>query len=266
MSKAPSSMTIMFEHQEIIEMLSDDEAGIVFKALFEYCQTGNAKDIQDCDRSVKMAFSVITRQLDRSISQYKTLCEKNSAAAKQRWDSTSSESERIEENTDVCTRISGDTQKCECINPDTKGIECIDNNAKNANSNPNPNCNPNPNPNCNPKEEAKKGKDEPCGSAHSPPSKSKPIRHKHGEYGHVLLTEEQYSKLIADFGESTIAEFIRKADEYVQMHGKTYRDYNLTIRNWISKDGVQRISAANELSDNSPSYDLNLMMKQDMKL
>lgn len=68
-------------------------------------------------------------------------------------------------------------------------------------------------------------------------SHSKAERHKYGEYNHVLLTDEQLKKLNEDFGNDTVALYIRKVDEYCQQTGKTYKDYNLTIRNWIGKDG-----------------------------
>lgn len=68
-------------------------------------------------------------------------------------------------------------------------------------------------------------------------SHSKAERHKYGEYKHVLLTDEQVKKLNEDFGSNTVALYIRKVDEYCQQTGKTYKDYNLTIRNWIGKDG-----------------------------
>lgn len=72
-----------------------------------------------------------------------------------------------------------------------------------------------------------------------PPKKSPPKaeRHKYGEYKHVLLTDEQVKKLNEDFCNDTVALYIRKVDEYCQQTGKTYKDYNLTIRNWIGKDG-----------------------------
>lgn len=60
--------------------------------------------------------------------------------------------------------------------------------------------------------------------------------HKFGEYNHVKLTEEQYNKLVAEYGESQTALYIQKVDEYCQQHGKPYKDYNLTIRKWIAKD------------------------------
>ena len=62
--------------------------------------------------------------------------------------------------------------------------------------------------------------------------KKKPEKHKHGEYGHVLLTDEQYAKLVADYGEKAVLDGIKNVDEYCQEHGRTYKDYNLTLRKW----------------------------------
>lgn len=72
----------------------------------------------------------------------------------------------------------------------------------------------------------------------SPPAKEP--RHKYGEYQHVLLTDRQYEKLKAEFGEEATAKYIRKVDEYCQQYGKKYSDYNLTIRNWMRGDGVAK--------------------------
>ena len=74
---------------------------------------------------------------------------------------------------------------------------------------------------------------------------SKPMRHKYGEYNHVLLTGEQRTKLINDFGIDKTNKYIKKVDEYCQEHGKTYNDYNLTIRKWLKKDNPQGNSKRN---------------------
>ena len=81
--------------------------------------------------------------------------------------------------------------------------------------------------------------------------KEKEVRHKHGEYGHVLLTEKQYQKLIADYGEDATGMAIKKVDEYCQQYGKRYTDYNLTLRKW-GYDGILKKngqSAAERLRD-----------------
>ena len=63
-----------------------------------------------------------------------------------------------------------------------------------------------------------------------------PARKKYGEYNHVLLTDEQYQKLVTDYSADKITEYIKKIDEYCQQYGKSYKDYNLTIRKWILSD------------------------------
>lgn len=69
-----------------------------------------------------------------------------------------------------------------------------------------------------------------------PPAK-KEIRHKYGEFGNVYLTDLQKEKLFKDFGETITKEYIDRADKYVQEFGKKYKDFSLTIRRWIEKDG-----------------------------
>lgn len=62
--------------------------------------------------------------------------------------------------------------------------------------------------------------------------KQKKVKHKYGEYGHVALTDEEYSRLISDYGEPGVKAGIDKVDKYCQKSGKTYRDYNLVLRDW----------------------------------
>lgn len=70
-----------------------------------------------------------------------------------------------------------------------------------------------------------------------PAPSPKPRFKKFGIYKHVNLTDEQYSKLISDYGERLTAEYIKRCDNYVQQSGKIYKDYNLTIRIWLDRDG-----------------------------
>ena len=60
----------------------------------------------------------------------------------------------------------------------------------------------------------------------------KEIKHKFGEYHHVLLTDSQYSRLVSDYGEQAVKDGIENVDRYCQKHGKTYKDYNLVLRDW----------------------------------
>ena len=61
----------------------------------------------------------------------------------------------------------------------------------------------------------------------SAPTHSKPAFHKHGEYKHIKLTDEQYSKLISDFGEPKTSEYIKRCENQPTIQGLSY-DFNDT--------------------------------------
>ena len=60
----------------------------------------------------------------------------------------------------------------------------------------------------------------------------KPIAHKYGEYGWVLLTDDQYNKLVADIGENNAKRCIAYVDESAQGTGNKnkWKDWNLVVR------------------------------------
>ena len=75
------------------------------------------------------------------------------------------------------------------------------------------------------------------------PRQRKVPRKKYGEYKHILLTEAQHAKLIEDYSESQIEGVIKKMDEWIQLKGKPYKDFNLAIRNWLKKDMAEQPKA-----------------------
>ncbi len=64
------------------------------------------------------------------------------------------------------------------------------------------------------------------------------IKHKHGEYKHVLLTDKQYQDL--QIKTKDVKEWIRKLDEYLQNTGKSYKDHHLTMLTWYRKDNKNK--------------------------
>lgn len=69
-------------------------------------------------------------------------------------------------------------------------------------------------------------------------SKSKPVRHKYGEYKNVLLSDDQLEKLKSEFPNDW-EQRIDRVSEYCESTGKTYKNYLATIRNWAKKDKTQ---------------------------
>jgi len=66
--------------------------------------------------------------------------------------------------------------------------------------------------------------------------KEKQPKHKHGEYSHVLLTDEQFLKLESDWGIEELERMIQKLDEGIEEKGYKYKNHNLTLRKWKSND------------------------------
>ena len=79
----------------------------------------------------------------------------------------------------------------------------------------------------------------------------KPQKHKHGEFNHVLLTDDEYSRLCDDYGPATAELYIKKVDEYCELSGKRYKNYNLAIRNtFMARDNVKPVKV-----NTDPGYD-----------
>ncbi len=70
---------------------------------------------------------------------------------------------------------------------------------------------------------------------HKPP---KVVRHKYGLYELVLLTDEDFEKLKAEFPHDYL-ERINRLDEYIASTGKKYKNHLATIRAWARKDKPQ---------------------------
>ncbi len=71
-----------------------------------------------------------------------------------------------------------------------------------------------------------------------------------GEYRHIKLTQEQYDRLVDDYSEKKITEYITKMDEWIQLKGKNpYKDFNLAIRKWLNRDNIAKGNEKNGKSD-----------------
>lgn len=62
-----------------------------------------------------------------------------------------------------------------------------------------------------------------------------PTRHEYGEYRNVLLSDEDLSKLQADFPNDW-QQRIERLSEYIATSGKAYKSHLATIRSWAKKD------------------------------
>lgn len=86
------------------------------------------------------------------------------------------------------------------------------------------------------------------------PAPSKPTRHKYGEYKNVLLSDEEYAKLVSEFP-NDYEQRIERLSGYIASSGKTYKNHLATIRNWAKRDGEKKT----QTGSGNPFFD---MLKQ----
>lgn len=63
----------------------------------------------------------------------------------------------------------------------------------------------------------------------------KDARHKYGAYGNVLLSDDDYGKLMAEFSADYLQR-IERLSEYMASSGKSYKNHLATIRSWARKE------------------------------
>ena len=247
------SFLIYLDYEEHFNLLSDEQIGQLMRAIMQYEKTGIVPEL---DGMVKMAFSFIKTQLDRDREKYSNIAERNKRIAEKRWSNnkkingksevpkstknTSGKSgipkstENADTDTDTDKDNDTDTDKdndilnkfnifsnfdenlqCDCISKSTKqkcerkSSYCI--NGKNY-------CNQH------------------SRSVISAMLEKQNKEKRYGEYQNVFFTEEQYAKLIEEFP-NDYKKRIQTLDDYIQTHGKKYKDCLATIRCWARKDG-----------------------------
>lgn len=85
------------------------------------------------------------------------------------------------------------------------------------------------------------------------------IKHKYGEYNHVLLTKIEYEKLHDDFPNAD--ELIKHLDEYIEMKGYKCKSCNLAIRKWVVQAVDEKNNRKLDNTKKEPNYNLDLFDK-----
>jgi len=67
-------------------------------------------------------------------------------------------------------------------------------------------------------------------------------RKKYGEFGHVLLDDDQYNKLYFSFGESKCNALIKKLDEGIEKKGYKYKNFYLAALDWAKSNDIKKRS------------------------
>ena len=79
--KKPAGFFTYFHHNAMIEHLTDEQAGRLYKALLIYGDEGEETYFDD-DRTCELAFIILKGEIDRNFERYAEICEKRSEAGK----------------------------------------------------------------------------------------------------------------------------------------------------------------------------------------
>ena len=69
--------------------------------------------------------------------------------------------------------------------------------------------------------------------------KKVPPTRAYGEFKNILLTDEDYKILIDRFGEGIVSDAIETAGNWIESHGKRYKNYRAFLQNWIKRDDTK---------------------------
>lgn len=183
--------------------LSDAEAGRFLKAVCYYAETGKIQSLSGNERILfAMALKQLKQDADRS-----TKISSVRAEAGRMGGLASKQNEAKEANESNCLQNEAKNSNCSIKNKELR-IKNIEEELKERDK----------------RENARSQKD---------------IKHRHGNFQHVFLTDDEYSRLKADF--SDCETLIQNLDDYLENNpSKHYANHNLTIRNWARRDAEKK--------------------------
>ncbi len=207
-SQGRDSFLVRNEMSDVVQRLTDEQAGQLFKAMIEYNKTGIEPEL---DSVLSLVFVLIKQSMDRNMAAYNKKCEQNKANIERRW-----------------AKAKGNTTVYEPIRTDTKAYL----------PDPDPDPDPDPYPDNSITESRSDSSNTPIPST---VKKDKPICHKYGEYNNVLLTDEQMEKVKKEFPQDW-GQRIERLSEYIASTGKKYKNHLATIRAWAKKETPQPVA------------------------
>ena len=74
--KKPAGFFTYFHHSAMINHLTDEQAGRVYKALLLYGDENIETDFDD-DQTCALAFIILKGEVDRNFERYSEMCERN---------------------------------------------------------------------------------------------------------------------------------------------------------------------------------------------
>ncbi len=240
---------IFHETEDMIEYMTDQQRGQLFRALLAYSRRGEL--IEDMDPVVMGSFYGIKASIDRYSEKYERRREINRRNGL-KGGRPSAEDEEQPEQTEETQWVNSPATGCE----KTPILNSSSSSNSSTSSNPNPNKNKNLNKNKNKESEEAQA----YASAHSP---------FRGMYENVFLTDEEYNALKEMFPDADSR--IDRLSEYLKVTGKGYVNHFAVIRKWAREDAKKAedraVDSRPEKTTGPDKRDLDAIFRlQDLKV
>ena len=201
-----------------IQELTDEEAGRLIKAVCKFAEDGKVEQPAGVER---ILFAMVVKQMKQDAEHAEKVSSVRAEARRGKGQMKSNDS--VENQ-----MLSNDINSYQLITNDNNENQMLSNDAiKNKELRTN-----------NSEQRIKNQEQESRVNARD----KKPIKHKRGQFQHVLLTDEEYGKLVDQFPEDFRMR-IQNLDNYLENNRKKHYDnHYLTILNWARKDATQQSS------------------------
>ena len=225
-----NSFVMYMSWATLLANLPEEQAGILIKAI---CAKQTGAEYEITDPVVSAMFSMIESQLDKDTAKYNETCRNRSDAGRKgnekRWTESQAVANDRKCDNDESQNIANGRKSDICDNTESQNVANVaDNESEYESENESESDTENESENEHPTGAKKKN------------ASARPARHKHGQFGHVLLTDDQFDALVAKHGSTETENAIRAVDEYCEQSGKTYRNYALVMEKWGYRSAAER--------------------------
>lgn len=193
-----TTFVLYTDWEDIIDELTDEEVGKLFKAIFAYVSHGDISHF-DGRSGLGVAFKTIRKQIDVNLKKYEETVEKRRKAANKRW-----------------KKSDGDMQSNA---NDANAFFALHNDNVNGNVNDNVNVNVNVNENGNERND----------NVNDNVSPSAP------DFSAVELSDDQLGSLVSFSSQKLVDEYVKKARDWQIKHHRKYKEPFKTIKGWIEE-------------------------------
>ena len=199
--------------------LDELAVGTIVKAI---CAKKDGLEYTVTDPILSSIYGMMQAEIDAAAEKYAEVCERRAAAGR-----LGGIAKR-----DAAAGTPRDGGKCQQVQANDGKSKLYKYENKNENENENENENGSPSETVSPSETtspAGKNKNIARTRTRKPAAEQK---HKRGEFGHVMLTDTEYTRLCDEKGKAETDDAIRLVDEYAETSGKRYKNYALAIQRW----------------------------------